>query len=73
MRARPWEEVAVKDLEPVREEAMMLAMAECSDSTLINLASISPSAQNRDNSSTIVVWGVMGYAEMTSTRESITP
>jgi hypothetical protein len=55
MRARPWEEVAVKDLDPAREEAMMLAMAECSDSTLMYLASISPSAHNRDNSSTIVV------------------
>ena len=52
--------VAVKDLDPATEEAMMLAMAECSDSTLMNLASISPSAHNRDNSSTIVVWGVMG-------------
>jgi hypothetical protein len=35
IRARPWEDVAVKVRTPVREAPMQEAMAECSDSVRI--------------------------------------
>jgi len=60
MRASPWEEVAVNVRTPAAEDPMQQAMAECSDSTGMNLAFSLPSAQRTESSSTIVVWGVIG-------------
>jgi hypothetical protein len=58
--ASPWALVAVKALAPTAEAPMQAAIAECSDSTLMNLAWSSPSAQKSARSSTICVWGVIG-------------
>ena len=60
MRASPWDEVAVKVRAPATEAPMQAAMAECSDSTLMNLASSVPSAHISERSSTTWVCGVMG-------------
>ncbi len=60
IRARPWDEVAVNDRAPATEAPMQEAMAECSDSTLMNWASSVPSAHISDSSSTTCVCGVIG-------------
>ena len=52
---------------------MQAAIAECSDSTLMYRAASRPSAHISDSSSTTWVWGVMGYAETTSTRARRAP
>ena len=58
--ASPWDEVAVKVRAPAAEAPMQAAMAECSDSTLMNLALSVPSAHISERSSTTWVWGVIG-------------
>ena len=60
IRARPCDEVAVKARAPAAEAPMQAAMAECSDSTLMNRASSVPSAHISESSSTTWVWGVIG-------------
>ena len=66
MSARPCEEVAVTAREPAADAPMVALMAECSLSTLTYSVCTRPSATNLSNSSTMMVWGVMGYAAMTS-------
>jgi hypothetical protein len=60
MSAKPWEEVAVNALEPAADAPITHAMAECSDSTITNLALRRPSEHISESSSTINVCGVMG-------------
>ena len=60
IRASPCDEVAVKVRAPASEAPRLAAMAECSDSTLMNLASSVLSAHISERSSTTWVWGVMG-------------
>jgi hypothetical protein len=55
IRASPWEDVAVKALAPADDAPMHAAMAECSDSTLMNSAFISPLATISDIFSTVCV------------------
>src|SRR3989304_9735616 len=56
----PWELVAVKVLAPVAEAPITALIAECSDSTGRNSASILPSATISDKCSATWVFGVMG-------------
>jgi len=58
--ARPWELVAVKVREPAAAAPMHVAMAECSDSTMMKRAGISPQPQASANRSAIDVCGVIG-------------
>ena len=60
IKANPWDEVAVNARAPATEAPMQEAMAECSDSTLMNLASSVPSEHISERSSTTWVCGVMG-------------
>jgi hypothetical protein len=73
MSARPWALVAVNVRAPALAAPISAAIAECSDSTLMNLARSAPVAHISLKSSTIWVWGVIGYAEITWARASITP
>ncbi len=52
---------------------MHAAIAECSDSTLMKRAGSVPSAHISESFSTTCVCGVIGYAEITSTRASRAP
>ncbi len=54
-------------LDPVAEAAQHTAKAECSDSTLTNLAFNFPSEINSAIFSTTGLCGVIGYAETTPT------
>jgi hypothetical protein len=58
---------------PAAAAPTQAAIAECSDSTVMKVAGSWPEAVISDRSSTIIVWGVIGYAEITSARESIAP
>jgi hypothetical protein len=60
MSASPCAEVAVNARAPAAEAPMHAAMAECSDSTLMNRAWSEPLAHISDSSSTTCVWGVIG-------------
>jgi hypothetical protein len=60
IRARPWEEVAVKVRAPTAAVPQQTDMAECSLSTGTNSASRSPLATSSDRCSTTWVCGVMG-------------
>lgn len=51
---------------PVAAAPISAASAECSDSTLMNLASSVPSAQNLLRSLTICVCGVIGGFDLTA-------
>jgi|SRR5271157_6498358 hypothetical protein len=66
IRARPWLEVAVKARPPARLAPTQADIAECSDSTFTNFAFVSPSATRSLKRSTIIVCGVIGYAEIKS-------
>ncbi len=70
IRARPWDDVAVNVLAPTVEAPMRAAIAECSLSTFMYLASIWPVSTSSASFSEMDVWGVMGYAAMTSTLAS---
>ena len=52
IKVKPWEEVAVNVLAPARDAPRQAAMAECSDSTLMNFASKVLSAHISERSST---------------------
>src|SRR5208283_853956 len=71
IRARPWLEVAVKARPPARLAPTHADIAECSDSTFTNFAFVSPSATRSLKRSTIIVCGVIGYAEMKSMPDCI--
>jgi hypothetical protein len=60
MSRSPWLLVAVNDLTPAEAEPIRADKAECSLSTFMNLALSIPFAHISDNSSTMVVCGVMG-------------
>src|SRR3989304_6569939 len=63
--ASPWEVVAEYVRAPAALAPINAEMAENSDSTFIYSQFISPSAANCARSSTICVWGVIGYADIT--------
>ena len=66
MYARPWEAVAVKVLAPAEPDEVHRVSAECSDSTHTNSVVTSAFATYSANFSTMMVWGVIGYAAHTS-------
>ena len=53
-------------LAPADADAVHSVSAECSDSTHTNSVVTSPLATYSANFSTMIVWGVMGYAAHTS-------
>ena len=65
MRSRPWPEVALYVRAPSAAALTQVCSALCSDSTRTYCARSDPSATNSASFSTIVVWGVMGYAATT--------
>ena len=60
MYARPWLDVAVMTRAPAAEAPTHALIAECSDSTVTYSVWTRPLATNFANSSTMVVWGVIG-------------
>src|SRR5674476_169433 len=62
INANPAEALAVKVLAPVADADRQAVMALCSDSVQTNSVRTSPLATYSLNFSTIIVWGVMGYA-----------
>ncbi len=58
--------MAVNVLAPAEDEDVHRVRAECSDSTQTNSVETSPLATYSANFSTMMVWGVMGYAAHTS-------
>jgi hypothetical protein len=73
MSVRPCELVAVYVRAPAVSAAMQAAIALCSLSTGMYFALSSPEVTNSASFSTIDVCGVMGYAAMTSARDSFAP
>jgi hypothetical protein len=72
IKARPWLEVEVKTRAPQSDAPMQALNAECSDSTGTNAASTCPDATYSLSLSTMMVCGVMGYAEIKSTSDCLT-
>src|SRR6266700_1653358 len=71
MNSNPWLDVAVYVRAPAAEAPMATESAANSDSTLMNShPPSSPPFTNSPSPSTMCVWGVMGYAQMTCGRQS---
>jgi hypothetical protein len=65
IKSRPWEDVAVYERTPEAEAPIAAVIALCSDSTQINSDFILPVSIICAIFSTIVVCGVIGYADTT--------
>src|SRR5271165_7141125 len=73
MYRRPWLAVAVYARAPVAQAPIATDIAANSDSTLTNSHGVSsPIFTSWERFSTMCVWGEIGYAQMTSGRQSAT-
>ena len=73
MYSRPWLAVAVYDRAPVAEAPMAADIAPNSDSTMrYSHGASSPVRTRSESASTMCVCGEIGYAEITSGRQSAT-
>src|SRR5271157_1198261 len=73
MYKRPWLAVAVYARAPVAEAPIDADIAVNSDSTFTNSHGVSsPLLTSCERFSTMCVWGEIGYAQMTSGRQSAT-
>src|SRR5262245_30227489 len=73
MNSRPWEQVAVYVRAPAADAPMAAESAPNSDSTIrYSHGSSSPVRTRSERCSTMWVWGEIGYALITSGRQSAT-